>query len=132
MYATFPPPYCAANQLLTYISRILLSKSISPFPVLQLLSVFLLVVQRIITAIDKNISLSLLICPPPPFPISALHTRAGTDVREPRTEKTNRLFKRALLFSPPPPRAGSGRGCEQIVRIQWIAARESINWGLCK
>lgn len=108
-----PPPYCAANQLLTYISRISLSKSISPLPVLQLLSVFLLVVRRIIAAIDKNISLSLLICPPSLFPISALHTRAGTDAREARAEKTNRLFKRALLFSPPRRERGQGEAASR-------------------
>lgn len=43
----------------------------------------------------------------------------------------NSLFKQALLFCSLL-WVGSGWGWQQIVCVQWIAAQESINRGLCK
>ena len=89
-----------------------------------LLLIFLLpVLQQI-----KNISPSLLLFFLCPY-LCFTHTNRCPR-RRPQT-KTNGLFKQALLFCSLP-WVGSGRGWQQIVCVQWIAAQESINWGLCK
>lgn len=66
------------------------------------------------------------------LPISLIQTQTGAWTHAPdKKKKINCVFKQGLLFSSLL-WAGSGRGCQQIVCVQWIAAQESINWGLCK
>lgn len=114
------------NQLLTYIKHILLSTSILPLTFLLLISSSRSL-SRTLSLQQINTSLRLFFF----FlflPISVLHTQTSTWAQ--RLKQTV-LFKQALLFCSLP-WVGSERGWQQIVCVQWIAAQESINWGLCK
>lgn len=75
---------------------------------------------------DKYILLSYLLFPSLSLPL--VHTQ--TPICNPETNE-NSLFKQALFFCSLP-WLGSGRGWQQIVCVQWIAAQESINRALCK
>lgn len=83
--AYLPFFYRAMNQLLTYIRHIFLSTSILPLPVLLLLFIFLLLVLHIIAAIDKYISLSLLIFLSPYLCFT--HTQTSTCAHAPDKNK---------------------------------------------
>lgn len=89
--------YRAMNQLLTYIRHIFLSTSILPLPVLLILFIFLLLVLHIITAIDKYISLSLLIFLSPYLCFT--HTHTNKYLRTcPRQKQTVCLSKRCSFL----------------------------------
>ena len=87
------------------------------FPAASL--IFPLLILHIISPTDNNISPSLL--------PSVLHTQTTPCSRV--TGNKEAVCLNALLF---PAVSGSGTGWQQIVCVQWIAAQESINWGLCK
>lgn len=115
------------NQMLTYMKHIHISALISSLTFLLLFSSsryssHILSLQQINTYHCLSSSFFLHLSP--------FYSHKQLPAHVSRT-KTNCLFKQALLFCSLL-WVGSGAGWQQIVCVQWIAAQESINWGLCK
>lgn len=115
------------NQWLTYIKHSVPPTSILPLPFLLL--IFPLLALHIILAPDKYISLLFLFFSFFSLSLSLCFTQTNVFLH---MDKNKPFGLNNHCSFVPCHKWGSGGGLQQTARVQWIAARESVNWGPCK